>query len=212
MASKIFLKLLETGEEVKLEGDMVVELASVKEDKLLGRLNELRIAGKDDKREDRRIWDKRGEEKRGRDDDVKKGVDFHQRSSSGCGERRRTVRWLKNHIRVRIIGEDFMGGKLFLQKGEVVDVVGPTTCDIAMDGSRELLQGVDQEILETALPRRGGPVLVLSGKHEGVFGSLVERNKEDETAVVRDADTLALITVRLEQIAEYTREPSYIGC
>ncbi|XP_010919064.1 protein MOS2 [Elaeis guineensis] len=210
VASKVLLKLLETGEEVKLEGGMVVELGSEKEEKFLGRLNELRIVDKDDKREDRRKGDKRREEK-SRDEEVKKGKDLHQRSSSGCGERRRTVRWLKNHIRVRIISENFMGGKLFLQKGEVVDVVGPTTCDIAMDGSRELLQGVDQEILETALPRRGGPVLVLSGKHEGVFGSLVERNKEDETAVVRDADTHALITVRLEQIAEYTGDPSYIG-
>ncbi|KAG1354739.1 protein MOS2 [Cocos nucifera] len=211
VASKILLKLLETGEEVKLEGGMVVELGSEKEEKFLGRLNELRIAEKDDKREDRRKRNKRREEKRGRDEEVNKGEDLHQRSSSGCGERRRTVRWLKSHIRVRIISEDFMRGKLFLQKGEVVDVVGPTTCDIAVDGSRELLQGVDQEMLETALPRRGGPVLVLSGKHEGVFGSLVERNKEDETAVVRDADTHALITVRLEQIAEYTGDPSYIG-
>ncbi|XP_026658931.2 protein MOS2 [Phoenix dactylifera] len=211
VASKILLKLLETGEEVKLEGDMVVELGSEKEETFLRRLNELKVAEKDDKREDKRNRDKRREEKRGRDEEVKKGEDLHQRLSSGCGERSRAARWLKNHIRVRIISEDFMGGKLFLQKGEVVDVVGPTTCDIAMDGSRKLLQGVDQEILETALPRRGGPVLVLCGKHEGVFGSLVERNKEDETAVVRDADTHALITVRLEQIAEYTADPSYIG-
>ena len=183
-ASKVILKLLETREEVKLEGDMVVELGSAKEEKFLRRLNELRIVEKNDKREDRRNGDKRREE-RSRDKEVKKGDDLHQRSGSGSGERGRTVRWLKSHIRVRIISEDFMGGKLFLQKGEVVDVVGPNTCDLALDGSKELLQGVDQEILETALPRRGGPVLMLCGKHEGVFGSLVERNKEDETAVIR---------------------------
>ncbi|KAG1362435.1 protein MOS2 [Cocos nucifera] len=210
-ASKVILKLLETGEEVKLEGDMVVELGSAKEEKFLRRLNELRIVEMTDKREDRRSSDKRREERRSRDKEVKKGEDLHQRSDSGSGERGRTVRWLKSHIRVRIISEDFMGGKLFLRKGEVVDVVGPNTCDLALDGSRELLQGVDQEILETALPRRGGPVLVLCGKHEGVFGSLVERNKEDETAVIRDADTHCLITVRLEQIAEYTGDPSDLG-
>ncbi|GFZ15540.1 D111/G-patch domain-containing protein [Actinidia rufa] len=94
---------------------------------------------------------------------------------------------------------------------EIVDVVGPTTCDISMDGSRELIQGVDQELLETALPRRGGAVLVLCGKHKGAYGSLVDRDMENETGVVRDADTHAMLNVRLEQIAEYIGDPSCIG-
>ena len=63
-----------------------------------------------------------------------------------------------------------------MKKGEIVDVVGPATCDISMDGSRELIQGVDQELLETAPPRRGGAVLVLCGKHKGAYGSLVDRD------------------------------------
>jgi hypothetical protein len=37
-------------------------------------------------------------------------------------------------------------------------------CDISMDESREIIQGVSQDMLETTIPRRGGPVLVLSGK------------------------------------------------
>lgn len=98
-----------------------------------------------------------------------------------------------------------------MKKAEILDVVGPTTCDISMDESRELIQGVDQELLETALPRRGGPVLVLFGKHKGAYGSLVERDSEQETGVVRDADSHALLNVRLEQIAEYVGDPSYIG-
>ena len=92
-----------------------------------------------------------------------------------------------------------------------MDVVGPNTCDISMDGSREFIQGVSQNLLETALPRRGGPVLVLSGKHKGVFGSLVEEDSDRETGVVKDADTHVLLNVRLEQIAEFTGDPSYLG-
>ncbi|KAK8963086.1 Protein MOS2 [Platanthera guangdongensis] len=121
------------------------------------------------------------------------------------------VRWLRSHIRVRIVSKKFGGGKLYLKKGEVVDVVGPTTCDIRIDGRRELVQGVDQGILETALPKSGGSVLVLYGKHKGVFGSLVERDSEKETGIVRDADNHALINVLLEQIAEYVGDPSDLG-
>ncbi|KAK8929052.1 Protein MOS2 [Platanthera zijinensis] len=122
-----------------------------------------------------------------------------------------SVRWLRSHIRVRIVSKKFAGGKLYLKKGEVVDVVGPTTCDIRIDGHRELVQGVDQGILETALPKSGGSVLVLYGKHKGVFGSLVERDSEKETGIVRDADNHALINVLLEQIAEYVGDPSDLG-
>ena len=82
-------------------------------------------------------------------------------------------------------------------------MVGPTTCDVAMDEGREIIQGVEQEDLETALPRRGGPVLVLYGRYKGVYGSLEEKDMDRETAVVRHADTHELLTVKLEQIAEY---------
>lgn len=92
-----------------------------------------------------------------------------------------------------------------------MDVVGPTSCDICMDETRELIQGVDQELLETALPKRGGPVLVLYGRNKGVYGHLVEKDSEKETGIIRDGDTKELLKVRLEQIAEYLGDPSYIG-
>ncbi|PQP99805.1 protein MOS2 [Prunus yedoensis var. nudiflora] len=126
-------------------------------------------------------------------------------------EQRGYSTWLARHIRVRVISKDLKGGKLYLKKGEVMDVVGPKTCDISMDGSRELVQGVSQDLLETALPRRGGSVLVLSGKHKGVFGNLVEKDSDRETGVVRDADTHELLNVSLEQIAEFTGDPSDLG-
>ncbi|KAM4127399.1 hypothetical protein ACJW30_02G087000 [Castanea mollissima] len=119
--------------------------------------------------------------------------------------------WLKSHIRVRIISKDLKGGRLYLKKGEVVDVVGPRMCDVSMDESRELIQGVSQDFLETALPRRGGPILVLYGKHEGVFGNLVSKDLEQETAVVQDANNHDYVNVRLDQIAEYIGDPTYLG-
>ncbi|KAK9985218.1 hypothetical protein SO802_034743 [Lithocarpus litseifolius] len=119
--------------------------------------------------------------------------------------------WLKSHIRVRIISKDLKGGRLYLKKGEVVDVVGLRMCDVSMDESRELIQGVSQDFLETALPRRGGAVLVLCGKHDGVFGNLVSKDLEQETAVVQDGNNHDYVNVRLDQIAEYIGDPTYLG-
>ncbi|KAL8485459.1 hypothetical protein ACS0TY_027675 [Phlomoides rotata] len=133
-----------------------------------------------------------------------KNVDYKDRNLS-------RVNWLRNHIRVRIISEELKGGRLFLKKGVVVDVVGPGVCDISIDESSELVQGIDQKLLETALLKRGGPVLVLYGRHKGVYGSLLERDSDKEMGVVRDADTHELLNVKLEEIAEYTGDPSDIG-
>ncbi|KAI0519448.1 hypothetical protein KFK09_006896 [Dendrobium nobile] len=172
------------------------------------------INGKDDRTNgrDERKFERRESEKTGKDrryEERGKEVKRRKHDVTTTAERS-PVRWLTSHIRVRIVSKKF-GGKLYLKKGEVVDVVGPTTCDIRMDENGELVQGVDQEILETALPKRGGSVLILYGKHKGVYGSLVERDSEKETALVRDADSHALINVLLEHVAEYVGDPSDLG-
>lgn len=80
-----------------------------------------------------------------------------------------------------------------MKKGEVVDVIGPHVCDITMGETKELVEGVDEDLLETALPRRGGPVVVLYGKRRGMYGNLVERDLDQETGVAQDADTHELL-------------------
>ncbi|KAK1287407.1 Protein MOS2 [Acorus calamus] len=131
------------------------------------------------------------------------------REESSGGDR--PVRWVRSRIRVRVISKKYKGGAFYRKKGEVLDVVGPTTCDIAMDGGKVVLDGVEQELLETAIPKEGGNVLVLLGRHKGAFGRLVKMNTERETAVVRDADSHELLKVRLEEIAEYVGDPSELG-
>ncbi|XP_010448489.1 PREDICTED: protein MOS2-like [Camelina sativa] len=127
------------------------------------------------------------------------------------GQTREKDSWLTSHIRVRIVSKDLKGGRLYLKKGVVNDVVGQTTCDITMDETKEVVKGIDQKLLETALPRRGGRVLVLSGRYKGSFGSLVEKDLDKETGVVCDADSQEMLDVKLEQVAEYIGDPADIG-
>lgn len=193
---RLVVKLSRSEESVTVHAGDVAELGSKREERCLKRLKELKIREDVDRKASKRT---REEARRG--------------SGGGSGQRDtqsykgQEVSWLRSHIRVKIISKDLKRGRLYLKKGEVVDVVGPKVCDIAMDEGRELIQGVSQELLETALPQRGGPVLVLFGKHKGVYGKLMERDLDRETGVVEDADTLDLINVRLEQIAEYIGEP-----
>lgn len=143
-------------------------------------------------------------------DDNGRGRDSERREKRERREEER-VRWLRSFIRVRVISKELNRGRFYLKKGKVVDVVGPNTCDLTMDEGGELVQGVDQDFLETALPKSGGPVLVLFGKHKGVYGNLVKKDLDRETGVVRNADNHELLNVKLEQIAEYVGDPSYIG-
>lgn len=208
----LVLELSRSGEKVKVKvkvGD-VAELGSKEEERCLRKLKELKT-----QRED-----KVSKSKRGRDEVEEKRGDVNRRKEKrvdvGRKEERRVVdhrkvSWLTSHIRVRVISRDLKGGRLYLKKGEVLDVVGPTTCDISMDENREIVQGVSQDVLETVIPKRGGPVLVLAGKYKGVYGSLAERDFDRETAIVRDADTHELLNVKLEQIAEYIGDPSLLG-
>ncbi|RYQ88230.1 hypothetical protein Ahy_B09g095546 isoform B [Arachis hypogaea] len=184
----IVLKVSRSGEEVeaRVSVDDVAELGSAEEERCLRKLKELRIRHK-----------------------VKANGGDHRKEDQQRG--RKQVSWLTSHIRVRVISQNIKGGRLYLKKAQVLDVVGPLTCDISMDESKEIVQGVSQDMLETALPRRGGPVLVLSGKYKGAFGSLVERDLDREVGVVQDADTHELLNVKLEQIAEYIGDPSLLG-
>ncbi|KAL1532315.1 protein MOS2-like [Salvia divinorum] len=189
----LVVRMSKSNEKVKVRSRDVVEVGSAGEEKCIRKLKELRVKESDMRRDksDRNIVRRIGQEK--------------------LKARSERVDWLRNHIRVRIISQELKGGRLYLKKGVVMDVVGPGVCDISVDESRELVQGVDQDLLETALPKRGGPVLVLCGRHKGVYGTLLERDSEKETGLVRDADTHELLNVKLEQVAEYTGDPSDIG-
>ncbi|KAK6254635.1 hypothetical protein SCA6_015940 [Theobroma cacao] len=202
----IVLRLKKSEEKVKVRLFEIADLGSREEEKCLRKLTELKIREAKDLKTK---GDERKVSKRSRESEKRSETKVNVERVRTNGDR--GVSWLRSHIRVRIISKNLEGGRLYLKKGQVVDVVGPYMCDISMDESRELIQGVEQELLETALPRRGGPVLILYGRHKGVYGSLVERDVDRETGVVRDADSHELLNVKLEQIAEYMGDPSYLG-
>ncbi|MCL7027567.1 hypothetical protein MKW94_006865 [Papaver nudicaule] len=226
-STRVVLLLLRSETEVTVREVEVAELGSLEEENCLEKLHEAKTrAPKDDKRYDDRRRDSSSNGSRERRDlgssdsretkkrktgETRKAAKHDDSELSQRGKERDEPFWLISHIRVRVVCKKFKGGKLYLKKGEIVDVGGRNVCDIAMDETKEVIQGVKQNILETVIPKRGGPVLILYGRHKGVFGNLVERDTEKETGVVRDADNHELLNVRLEQIAEYIGDPSHLG-
>lgn len=210
----LVLKVLGSSEEVKVRVEDVAELGSVEEDRCLRKLKDLNKVKNREEERGSRSKHRRDEVKERRVDNNHGGKEERRVDGNHGGKEekgKKQVPWLTSHIRVRVVSRSFKGGRFYLKKGEVLDVIGPTTCDISMDESREIIQGVSQDMLETAIPRRGGPVLVLHGKHKGAFGSLVERDLDREIGIVRDADTHQMLNVKLEHMAEYIGDPSLLG-
>jgi len=125
---------------------------------------------------------------------------------SGAGEKRKREKrdepaWLQGNTRVRIVSKSFEGGRLYLKKGVVVDVLTPRECVVEINDSGEVLSGVPQRVLETALPKRGGRVAVVLGPKKGQRGKLLD--KKGEAASVQLSEDFNVQNFTLDQIAEY---------
>jgi G patch domain/KOW motif-containing protein len=104
------------------------------------------------------------------------------------------------NIRIRVITEK-LGRKYYKSKGVIVDVT-PKGATVRMDDG-SLLDRVPERYLETALPKTGGRVLVLAGKHKLVKGQLLERDSKKGRGVVQVYEDMNVLTLSLDDMAEW---------
>eukprot|EP00899_Mesostigma_viride_P011484 jgi/Mesvir1/20336/Mv19925-RA.1 len=125
--------------------------------------------------------------------------------------------WLAPGIVVRVVDKKLSGGRHYLCKGHIVDVPAPLVCDVLMDASedaatagirtgQEMLRGVGQGSLETALPKPGGRVVAVLGPLRGERGKLMSRSSKSNAAVVQMAADFSFHTFALDEVAEYCGE------
>lgn len=116
---------------------------------------------------------------------------------------RRTRSWLFPNIRVRIIDKGYLGGRYYLKKGYVLDVITPTSCDILLDDSSRHLSDVDQSLLETVIPRTpGAPMQVVRGEHRGERGEFVSRDSSRGTVAMQLGVDYSVKTLSMDDVAE----------
>mmetsp|Transcript_4417 Transcript_4417/g.6589 ORF Transcript_4417/g.6589 Transcript_4417/m.6589 type:complete len:415 (+) Transcript_4417:138-1382(+) len=120
--------------------------------------------------------------------------------------------WLVPGIRVRVVSRSLAKGRYYSQKGVVTDVLDPVkcTCEVAVgEGqSRKILGEVYQDELDTALPRRGGKVLVVSGRYKGEYGKLIDRDSARDRATVQFFSDMKVHKFSFVDVAEFCFETS----
>ena len=113
--------------------------------------------------------------------------------------------------------QGWRGGGLYKHKAVVADVPQPGVCALALDaeaaaadeaavgrargGGGRLLDGVPQGVLETALPKPGGEVLVVAGRYRPARGVLLSRGAD--LARVRLIDEDVIVDIGLDDLAEW---------
>lgn len=115
-----------------------------------------------------------------------------------------SIPWLYTNIRIKVVDKKAFGGSLYLKKGTVIDVKAPKVCDVYIDDFAKIFQDLDQDQLETYVPRQSGTiVLVVAGKFKGREGQLLHRSKQSDYVAVRVNDEDDVQKLHLDDIAEY---------
>lgn len=99
-------------------------------------------------------------------------------------KKRKKLKWIMPNIVLRIVSKDYRGGKFYEETGYVNDILDPRTFVFVMK-SGEILEDLEEKQLETVMPKLGEKVLILKGDHKGVIGVLKERNKKDNSVMVK---------------------------
>eukprot|EP00730_Choanoeca_flexa_P019505 TRINITY_DN9529_c0_g3_i2.p1 TRINITY_DN9529_c0_g3~~TRINITY_DN9529_c0_g3_i2.p1 ORF type:complete len:417 (+),score=108.63 TRINITY_DN9529_c0_g3_i2:242-1492(+) len=75
--------------------------------------------------------------------------------------------WLHEGIIVKIVNKKLQDGKYHKRKGVVLKVIDKFIGKIQLLDSKTILK-LDQEYLETVIPKVGGPMLILNGRYRGL--------------------------------------------
>ena len=93
-----------------------------------------------------------------------------QRSKAAAGAR--DEGWLFRGIVVKVVTKRVGGGRYYRKKGIVRRVRDTFEAEVDMSKSGDILR-LDQEHLETVIPRTGRAVLVVNGRYRGTSATMV---------------------------------------
>ena len=117
--------------------------------------------------------------------------------------------WLHKNILVRVISKTLAAGKYFKRKAIVDKVVDKFTAEVeVLDSSPDVKDGgdvlrLDQDDLETVIPKAGKRVRILNGKERGEKAILVAVDKERCKGTLRlEADGTILENVPYEDFSK----------
>lgn len=108
--------------------------------------------------------------------------------------------WLLTGIVVKVKSKTVGDGSFFGQKGQIVKVLDEFGAHVQMKDSGTILE-LDQDDLETVIPKPGGAVRMLLGKHRGSRAIVQSLNFEEYKATVTLDDNGETLQVEYEEIS-----------
>jgi G patch domain/KOW motif-containing protein len=107
--------------------------------------------------------------------------------------------WLQQGIRVKIISKKVEAGKVYLQKGCIVDIPSQSMALVRCDNGQ--LVEAKEKYLETVLPRIGESCMILAGVHRSEHAICRHRNDKLSKASVELCDSFDIIQVDFDDVA-----------
>lgn len=109
--------------------------------------------------------------------------------------------WLAEGIVVKIMNKKVGGGKYYKEKGTVVKVIDRYVGEVRLDDSTRIR--LDQEDLETVIPKIGKKVLILNGRCRGQEAELLRINEREFNCDLRVISSSATLHGKEVKGVEY---------
>lgn len=127
--------------------------------------------------------------------------------SKADGKKKKKLKWILPNIYLRVISKDYRGGKYYQEVGYVNDILDSRSFSFIMK-SGELFEDLEERQLETVMPKVGEKVLILKGQHRGIIGVLKERNKKENSVLVKiEENQIEFIKMTQDDCSSY-HEPN----
>ena len=137
-------------------------------------------------------------------DKQKKDEEKEEEKEHKHKSKQRKACWMLPGIRVRIISKTFAEGKYYRSKAIVQAISDIEKCYAVVqfaDGRIE--DRMSQSKLETALPKSGGEVVLVSGIKRGARGKLLDRDSAKALAHVQLYGDMSVESFSFDHVAEY---------
>lgn len=101
-----------------------------------------------------------------------------QKGISSKNQKENALPWIRENIMVKVVNRKVAGGAFYGKKGKITTVIDGYGARVSINNSKQVLE-LDQDDLETVIPKPGGTVLILRGPHRGSEARVESINVEN---------------------------------
>ena len=112
-------------------------------------------------------------------------------------KKKKKHKWILPGITLRIVSKEYRDGRYFEDLGDINDIMDSRTFSFVTKRG-EILEDLEEKHLETVMPKAGQRVIILKGPNRGTVGIMTERNKKENTVLVK-VETNSIEFIKMTQ-------------